>query len=414
MTAINLELPPKLIPVFSGEARYRGSWGGRGSGKTHTFAKMTAVRGYIWAENKIPGMILCAREYMNSLSDSSFEEVAQAIKKEPWLNAYYDVGEKYIRTRNRLITYGFAGLTRNLDSIKSKAKVLLCWVDEAEGVSDAAWRKLIPTVRAFNSEIWLTWNPEIEESATDKRFRRDPPPNSKIVELNHSDNPWFKDTPLEDERLHDQSKLDQNMYDHIWEGAYLNNSDKQVLAGKWQTLEFKPNPNWSGPYFGIDWGFANDPTAGVKCWIDDANNDLYIEYEAGRTKLELDETAEYLIKRIPEIENHTVYADCARPESIVHVNSNGMGKVQPCKKWTGSVEDGIAYLRSFNKIYIHTRCKEVKKEAQMYSYKVDKNSGDVMPQIVDAFNHYMDALRYALGPMIRNRHVSPTHNIRMR
>ena len=413
MTAINLEIPPKLIPVFEGEARYRGSYGGRGSAKTRTFAKMTAVRGYMWAEAGISGLILCGREFMNSLSESSFEEISQAIKAEPWLNAYYDVGERYIRTKNRLIDYGFAGLRHNLDSIKSKARILLCWVDEAEGVSDTAWMKLIPTVREDDSEIWVTWNPEIEESATDIRFRRNMPTDAKIVELNYEDNPWFPDV-LNQARIHDQNTLDANTYAHIWEGAYLNNSDKQVLAGKWQSLEFEADKNWSGPYFGIDWGFANDPTAAVKCWIDDSKNDLYIEYEAGRTKLELDDTAKYLIQRLPEIEKHTSYADCARPESITHVNSHGMGKVQKCKKWTGSVEDGIAYLRTFNKIYVHSRCKEVKKECQMYSYKVDKNSGDVLPKINDAFNHYIDALRYALGPMIRNRNLKPTHNIRMR
>ncbi|HEJ4210279.1 TPA: phage terminase large subunit, partial [Pseudomonas aeruginosa] len=88
-----IELPPKLIPVFSGPARYRAAYGGRGSGKTRSFAKMAAIRAYMFAEAGISGQILCGREYMNSLEDSSMEEVKQAIRSEPWLNAYFEIGE---------------------------------------------------------------------------------------------------------------------------------------------------------------------------------------------------------------------------------------------------------------------------------------------------------------------------------
>ena len=136
MSKVQIELPPKLIPVFSQpNVRYRGSWGGRGSGKTRTFALMTAVRGYMWAEAGISGMLLGAREFMNSLSDSSMEEIKQAIRSVPFLASYYEMGENFIRTKNRRISYGFCGLRHNLDSIKSKARILLCWVDEAETVS---------------------------------------------------------------------------------------------------------------------------------------------------------------------------------------------------------------------------------------------------------------------------------------
>ncbi len=162
MTTATLELPPKLIPVFTdrpGErTRYRGAYGGRGSAKTRTFALMSAVRAYVCAEANQSGVILCGREYMNSLEDSSMEEVKQAIRSVPWLNAYFDIGEKYIRTKNRRVWYTFAGLRHNLDSIKSKARILLAWVDEAENVSEIAWQKLLPTVREEGSEVWVTWN----------------------------------------------------------------------------------------------------------------------------------------------------------------------------------------------------------------------------------------------------------------
>ncbi|MFM9867057.1 PBSX family phage terminase large subunit [Achromobacter xylosoxidans] len=400
-----IELPPKLIPVFSGQARYRGAHGGRGSGKTRSFALMTAVRAYMFAEAGASGVILCGREFMNSLEDSSMEEVKQAIRSVPWLDAYFDIGEKYVRTKNRRVSYVFAGLRHNVDSIKSKARILIAWVDEAESVSKIAWQKLAPTVRESGSEIWITWNPEKDGSPTDERFRKNPPTGAKIVELNYTDNPWFP-AELEQERLDDRDRLDDQTYAWIWDGAYRENSEAQILAGKYRVAEFEFD-QFDGPYFGIDWGFSQDPTAGVRCGIHDQR--LYIEYEAGKVGLENDDIAKFMIERLPGIERHTVRADSARPETISHVKSNGNGtrlalpRIVGVEKWKGSVEDGISHLRSYKEIIIHPRCVKTLHEARTYSYKVDRLTGDVLTEIVDKNNHYIDATRYALGPLIKRR-----------
>jgi len=219
MTTATIELPEKLIPVFVGEADVRGSYGGRGSGKTRSFAKMTAVRAYMWDQAGREGMILCGRQFMNSLDDSSMEEVKAAIRSEPWLHPHFDIGDKYIRTKSKRIAYKFAGLDRSLDSIKSKSRILLCWVDEAEPVTDEAWVKLIPTLREEDSELWVTWNPESKRSATHRRFREGPPdPRVKIAELNWRDNPWFPQV-LQRTRMRDKAAR-PDQYDHIWEGAF--------------------------------------------------------------------------------------------------------------------------------------------------------------------------------------------------
>jgi phage terminase large subunit len=232
-----IELPAKLIPVFEGSARYRASYGGRGSGKTRSFALMTAVMGYKWGNSgKIKGQILCAREFMNSLDDSSLEEVKTAIKSIPWLDDYYECGEKYIKSKDGNIHYTFAGLRRSLDAIKSKARILLCWIDEAEQLSSAAYDTLIPTMREGSndesgfggSEIWVTWNPKSKYSATHERFRKNPPSNAKIVELNYMDNKWFPDT-LEETRLEDKEKR-PDMYEHIWLGGFLVFSEGAYYA----------------------------------------------------------------------------------------------------------------------------------------------------------------------------------------
>lgn len=405
MTKAQIELPPKLIPVFSGPARYRGAHGGRGSAKTRSFAMMTAVRAYMFAEAGQSGVILGAREFMNSLSESSMEEIKQAIRSVPWLDAYFDIGEQYIRTKNRRVSYVFAGLRHNLDSIKSKARILIAWVDEAEGVSEVAWQKLMPTVRETGSEVWITWNPEKDGSPTDLRFRKADLPESKIVELNYSDNPWFPEV-LDKERQADRDRLDDQTYAWVWDGDYRENSDAQILSGKYRVDEFEPQDGWDGPYFGIDWGFSQDPTAGVKLWINDSK--LYVEYEAGKVGLENDDIASFMIQRLPGIEKHVIRSDSARPETISHVQSKGrdgkranLPRIEGVKKWKGSVEDGISHLRSYKEIIIHPRCTEFLKEARLYSYKTDRQSGDVLADIVDANNHMIDAARYALEPLIK-------------
>ena len=223
-----IQLPPKLVSLFQGDARYRCAWGGRGSGKTVSFALMTAVRGYMWGMEGRQGQILCGREHLNSLEESSLEEVKSAIRSCDFLLDYYEIGTTYIRSKDGKITYTFSGLRRNLDSIKSKAKILLCWVDEAEGVTETAWSKLIPTVREENSEIWVTWNPENKNSSTHKRFRESSPDGMKICEINWRDNPFFPNV-LELARQEDFN-LRPESYDHIWEGDFLVHVDGAYYA----------------------------------------------------------------------------------------------------------------------------------------------------------------------------------------
>lgn len=404
MTVARIEIPPKLVPVFENEGvRYRGAYGGRGSAKTRTFALMTAIRGYMAAKNGQSGVILCAREYMNSLEESSMEEVKQAIRSVPWLNDFYELGEKYIRTKCRSVSYVFAGLRHNLDSIKSKARILIAWVDEAESVSETAWTKLTPTVREAGSEIWVTWNPEKDGSATDKRFRKEPPDNAIVVEMNYDDNPWFPSV-LEEERLNDQARLDAATYAWIWEGAYLENSDKQVLANKYVIQSF-PDDLWKQAdrlLFGADFGFAKDPNTLIRMFIlDDC---LYIEREAYGVGVELDHMPAFY-DEIPEARKWPIKADSARPETISYLKRQGFN-ISAAKKWQGSVEDGITYLRGFKQIIIHPRCKETAKEARLYSYKTDRITGEVLPVIEDAYNHCWDAVRYGLDGYITQKSIA--------
>jgi phage terminase large subunit len=218
-----IALPKKLIPVFLGPADVRFAYGGRGSAKTRSFAKMTAVRGYMYAQDGISGIILCARQFQNSLDDSSLEEVKRAIEDEPFLRDYYEVGEKYIKSRDGRINFAFAGLDRNIASVKSKGRILICWVDEADPVTNEAFSILIPTLREegtdWNAELWVTWNPKRKSAAVETRFRNNKDPLVKGVELNWRDNTKFPEK-LERDRQRDLVER-PDQYDWIWEGGFL-------------------------------------------------------------------------------------------------------------------------------------------------------------------------------------------------
>lgn len=232
MNEVTVALPPKLRPVFLGPADVRGAYGGRGSGKTRSFAKMAAVRGLMFAEAGVSGQLLCARQYMNSLDDSSLEEIKRAIEDEPFLAEYYEVGEKYVRTKNGRVSFAFAGLDRSIESIKSKGRILLCWVDEAEPVTAQAWSVLIPTLREegddWNAELWVTWNPKRKNAAVESRFRGSDDPLVKVVELNWRDNPKFPGK-LQRERERDLAER-PDQYNHVWEGAYATSIEGAYFA----------------------------------------------------------------------------------------------------------------------------------------------------------------------------------------
>lgn len=394
MTSVEIALPSKLKPIFlppRGSVDYRGAYGGRGSGKSFSFAKMAAIFGYCE-----PLRILATREFQVSIKESFHAELKAAISSEQWLADHYDVGADYLRGKNGT-EFIFRGLRRI--SIKSLAKIDLTIVEEAEDVPDQSWLDLEATVfRQPKSELWPIWNPNQRGSATDKRFRKHQPEGALITEINWPDNPFFP-PGLEKLRKHQQRTLDPATYAHVWDGAYLENSDAQVLHGKWRVAEFEPSKDWHGPYYGLDFGFSQDPTAANKLWIN--GNTLYIEYEANKIGLELDETARFLIEHIPGIERHEVRADNARPESISYLARNGLPRITACDKGKGSVEDGIQHLRSYDEIIIHPRCKNSAKEARLYSYKVDDKSGQIMDKIIDAHNHHIDDWRYALEPVMK-------------
>lgn len=390
-----VQIPQKLEPVLRpprGALRYRCAYGGRGGGKSFSFALWAAILGA--AE---PLRILCCREFQASIRDSFYAEVKSAIRSSPQLDAVYDIGVDYIRGHNGT-EFLFRGLRHNISSIKSMAHIDICIVEEAEDVPEESWIGLLPTIRDDKSEVWVMWNPKRVGSPVDLRFRENTPPRCAIVDINYYDNPFLPAT-LDEERRNDLQRLDKNVYENIWLGKYLKFSAAQIFHDKIVVQEFKPIPRvWGGPYQGLDYGFSVDPMAAVRDWVH--NGDLYIEYEAGGVGIELDHTAHVVTSIIPEFAEYTTRADSASPQSTSYLSRNGLPRIESVRKWPGSIVDGIRHIRSYGRIIVDPRCIETIREGELYSYRTDRHTGEIIPDPIDAHNHYWDAHRYALEPLI--------------
>lgn len=211
-----VEFPDKLAPLFE-PARYKVCYGGRGGAKSWGIARALLVQ----AAAK-PLRVLCAREIQKSISES----VHQLLKDQIvalGLSDFYEVLNNEIRGKNGSL-FLFAGLKHNVHNIKSKEGVDICWVEEAQTVSRNSWDTLIPTIRKEGSEIWISFNPELDTDETYVRFVKNPPPGARVIKVNWSDNPWFP-AVLADEKDHLKA-TNYDAYLTVWEGHC-----KQVLDG---------------------------------------------------------------------------------------------------------------------------------------------------------------------------------------
>lgn len=408
---LSIETPRWALPLL-GKKRYKGAKGGRGSGKSHFFAELL-VEGMI----RDPDLcVVCIREIQKSLKFSAKKLIEGKIRA-LGVSHLFDITLTEIRRVDGAGVCIFQGMQdHTADSIKSLEGFGVAWCEEAQSLTARSIELLLPTIRADGSEIWFSWNPDQDTDAVDRLMCVSGDIDIICVHVNYTDNPFCPDTLIAEAEKH---KLrDPDTFGHVWLGEYRDYSESQIFAGKWEVAEFEPQNDWEGPYHGLDFGFAKDPTAAVKCWIYD--NQLMIERESGGVGVDLDDTADMLERDIPEICKHVVRADCARPESISYLKKDkqkspnepkplSIPRIESCVKWSGSVEDGIEHIKSYDRILIHPRCVSMIEEARKYSYKVDKNTGDVLPVVVDDFNHYWDAVRYAIGPMIRqNKNTAGT------
>jgi phage terminase large subunit len=377
---------PRWAGALFKPKRYKSLWGGRGAAKSWTVAVVLLVEAA-----RRPLRVLCARELQNSIRDSVHRLLSDRIAH---TGLPFTVTQNEIRHANGS-AFLFEGIKHNVTKIKSMEGIDVCWVEEAQGVSEDSWQVLIPTIRKAGSEIWLTWNTNDAKDPTYQRFVANPPPDCWSLKVGWQDNIWLSDE-LRREKDYLYS-IDPDAAAHVWGGDPRQVSEAQVLRGRHAVESFEPGKDWNGPYYGADWGFSVDPTTLVRLWVN--GRTLYIEHEAYGIGVDLDDTPA-LFDRVPEARKHMIRADSSRPETISHMRRHGYTRILGAYKWQGSVEDGVEHLRSYEKIVIHPRCEHAAEEARLWSYKVDKLSGDILPVLIDKHNHIWDAARYALETII--------------
>jgi len=221
MAQTKVHLPAKLGMLFE-PARYKVLHGGRGSGKSWGVA-----RALLTLAAKRPMRILCAREVQKSITDSVHRLLSDQIEK-LGLGAFYEVLQSEIRGRNGS-QFLFAGIRQqSIGNLKSFEGVDICWVEEAQVVTKASWNVLIPTIRAPASEIWITFNPDLDTDETYQRFVKSPPSDSRVVKVNWNDNPWF---PAELARERDSLLArDPTSWRNVWQGECRPAVDGAIYA----------------------------------------------------------------------------------------------------------------------------------------------------------------------------------------
>ena len=419
---------PPVFRDWDRPARYKATYGGRGSAKSWTLAQKALLK----ASTTHGFRVGCFREIQISIASSVKQLLDDVINTWKLTTAdgepFFQSIENEIRGANGSL-FTFAGLRTNPDKVKSTEGLDLAWIEEANRVSENSLTILRPTLRSSGSEIWFSWNPGSPDDPVDRMFRtpdglpRTPetgaPPRSIIVPVNWRDNPWFDRDPrnphVDPSELREEMEYDFNRdydkYLHVWEGHYRRHSNATVFRN-WRCEAFDDPPPGTHLYYGADWGFATDPSVLVRCWLQ--GRTLYVDYEAWGLGVEIDYLpalfagddplqTQYRRPRwenpkrwpgVPGALDWPIRADSARPDTISYVARRGF-KIVSARKGAGSLEEGVTFLQSVD-IVVHPRCRHVRSELEGYSYKVDERTETVLPILEDRKNHTIDSLRYAL------------------
>lgn len=379
--------PQISLPEYAGDLwqsfRHLGWHGGRGAAKSRTVATGLVLQSVERHER-----VLCGREVQKSIKDSVKRLLDDEIVR-LGLGKVFESTETEIRGPNDSL-FLFSGIKGNANGVKSIEGITTFWGEEAQAFSQASIDTVVPSIRAPNSRLIWTWNPDLETDPIDVLLRTPDakPPRSIVREVNHIDNPWFPDELREEMEFTRGRDIDK--YNHVWLGQYRRNSEARVFK-KWHVEPFD-SPTNVEYRLGSDFGFSIDPSVAVRCWIDGTR--IYVDHEAYGLGVEIIDLPK-LFMSIPDAERYWMTADSARPETISHLRNHGFPRIQPALKGARSLEEGVEFLKSYD-LVIHPRCQHLIDELTLYSYKVDSLTGQVTSALEDKDNHCIDALRYAV------------------
>jgi phage terminase large subunit len=401
---LDIPTPRAYLPLLP-RRQFKGAKGGRGGAKSRFYADKL-IESCVSEHTRAA----CVREVQNSIKDSVKQLLEDSIGR-------FKVGHKFKITEREIVgprdsLIVFRGLQNHTaTSIKSLEGFNRAWYEEAQSLSQKSLDLATNTFRTEDSEQWFSWNPDLAKDPVDTFFRENKDdPDFVCVEVNYYDNPWFPDVlrkNMERDRQRDPEK-----YGHIWLGGYRKNSAAQVFTN-YKVERFDPPPPGTQLYFGADWGMTIDPTVLVVCFI--VGRKLYVWREVWELGCGIDKRGALFDKIDPDwsivkvkdpnwksiARKFQITGDSSEPQTIKYLKENGFPRLQPAVKGPGSVEEGVSFLQSYD-IVVHPDCKSpdgishVADELALYSYKVDKKTLAVLPELEDKKNHMIDSLRYAL------------------
>ncbi|GAB1719058.1 MAG: Phage terminase, large subunit, PBSX [Nitrosospira sp.] len=411
MAAHRAEFPEKLRFLFA-PARYKVLYGGRGGAKS-----WGAARALLIQAAASPLRVLCAREFQNSIADS-VHHLLQAQITAMGLEAFYEVQNSAIRGANGS-EFLFAGLRNNISRIKSFEGIDRVWVEEAQAVSKTSWDTLIPTIRREGSEIWVTYNPELETDDTHQRFVIHPPRDAMVVKINWSDNPWFPETLWREKE--ELKARDPDEYQNIWEGHCRTALEGAVYARELRraqeegriggVLHDAERPVHT--FFDLGWAdstaiwFAQ--TVGAELRLIDyySNAQMPIQHYLGVLQ---DRGYVYGMDWLPHDAKAKTLATGRSLEEIMLAAGRRVRIVPNL-----SITDGINAARTvFDRCYFDaTKCAEGLQSLRRYRFDVDAETGQLSGRpLHDFHSHAADAFRYfAISveedkPMVSARGIS--------
>lgn len=390
---LKADLPDKLTFLFSPK-RYKVAYGGRGSGKSHSFAKALLLKA---AAGRM--RILCTREVQKSIKDSVHKLLCDQIEL-LGLQKHFRILDTEIRGKNGS-EFLFSGLSnQTADSIKSFEGVDVVWCEEAQSISKKSWNTLIPTIRKSGSEIWVSFNPDLDTDETYVRFVVNPPPDSIVAFVNWHDNPWFPGV-LEKERQHDLN-TNREDYDNTWEGKTKAAVSGAIYA---KELEYAVENKTIR-------AVPHDPALPVHCVLDLGWNDamtlIFVQKIASEIRIVdyIEESFRTLDWYVGEAEKrYRKIGEWWLPHDGEHRDYKTGKSAKEIMEGFGctveinpriSIEEGIKHARVIFKRCFFDADKTARLQECLKRYRRSVNAQTMEPgaPVHDEFSHGADAFRY--------------------
>jgi len=386
---MQINIPDKLIPLFTSKARFNVVLGGRASSKSHSVARLLILKAL-----KEKCLILCTRHIQKSIAASSYSLLVKIIH-EYELNQYFTIVENEIRCNRTGAKFIFMGLWSNLDNVRSLEGLNYIWLEEAAAIVPEAWRILIPTLRAEGSQFYITFNPESVDDEVYKMFILNQREDSLVIKINYDENPFLTDTIRKE--IEYMRIKDPDLFDWVYGGNIRAMTEATILHNI--VIHDFEIDNSRQMFYGADWGHI-DPTVLTQCYIYD--NELFICREFYKTHLDPEQLKQEFLK-IEWIFGKNIIADSARPEIIKMLNATGRFMFTGARKNIGQRQkEGnfkfsmAMFLKQFNKIHIHsTNCVNAAREFSKWSFVTDKNE-NILEIIEDKMDHTCDSVIYSL------------------